>query len=225
MQKIRATLIKFAGSLGILGQEELFRLIAEEEDIIDASLKLVNEQSEAATVLEAYAQAEEEELKDIMMEVVRDTRDMNKAQMDMLTGLKEKFINGLSEIREKLIELDGPMDEKNKADKNLEKAKKNVEKSEKKLESTKLKAMPDKISAAEQAVTDAKAELEAAEKALTEASSNLDKVSAEIRTFKKEKLKAAFTAYSDLSKAYHQKCVEILTEYGGAIQKIKPEAE
>ncbi|MHA1732568.1 MAG: hypothetical protein ACTSU5_11545 [Promethearchaeota archaeon] len=225
MQKIRAALFKFAASIGILGQEELFRLIAEETDIIDARLKLAKEQEEAATVLEAYAQAEEEEIKDIMMEVVRDTRDMNKAQMELLGGLKEQYIDVLSTIREKLLELDEPIKEKNKVDSALEKAKKNLDSKRKKAEQAKIKADPAKVSAAEDAVKTAESELAAAEEAQKAAQEKLDALSAEIRAYKKETLKKAFTNYTELGKAYHEKCLALLTEYGGAVKKIEPESE
>ncbi|GAB4317210.1 MAG: hypothetical protein Kow0069_19830 [Promethearchaeota archaeon] len=43
MQKIRSGLFKLLSSIGILANEELFSLIAEETDIINSSLRLSQE--------------------------------------------------------------------------------------------------------------------------------------------------------------------------------------
>lgn len=225
IQKIRSGLIKFAASVGLLAHEELFRLIKEEEDIIDASLEFCREREEAAQVLEQYAQAEEEELKNIMLEVVQHTRALNTAQTEMFSNIKEQYINNLATIRDKLAELDEPKSKAEDAEKALEKAQKTFDSKKKKLDGLKAKGdekSQAKVPSAQADFDQAQAELNAAKQAKEQADEELKRKSEEIKAFKKMKLKESFKNLTDLYKGYHGRALEILGELDTCVETITP---
>ncbi|GAB4317216.1 MAG: hypothetical protein Kow0069_19840 [Promethearchaeota archaeon] len=170
--------------------------------------------------MERYASAEEEETKAAMQKVVEHTKKLNEARAELLTKLRSDYIGVLEEIKLKLTEIDGPMKEHADAEKALASAQKKLDSKKKKLEAAKAKGDAAKISAKENDVTTAESEVESAKAALEKAKQTLDDKTKEIKDFKREKLKTALKNLTQLYRDYHQKCLEILTDYETSVEEI-----
>jgi hypothetical protein len=111
---------------------ELNKVILENKEFLDTSLKLVKESTDAISALKAFAANETPAIKDACVTVSEVLGTIEKSRTDLVTKLHAQFLGPLNKLAEEWKKVGNASKEDESSAKNLEKAKQDLDKAKKK---------------------------------------------------------------------------------------------
>jgi hypothetical protein len=194
---------------------ELNKVILENKEFLDTSLKLVKESNDAINALKAFAANETPAVKDAYIAVSEVLGTIEKSRTELVTKMQAQFLGPLNKLAEEWKKVGNASKEDESSAKNLEKAKQDLDKSKKKT--------ADKLKPGE--VEQGEAKVKAAQEKATKDHEAMAKVTADFAQIKVGTLKEVLLSLVILEGEFYQIASSMLAGTKDKIASINVQKE
>lgn len=189
---------------------EIAKVIKENNEMLNANLRLSKESNEAISSLKSYAQKESAAMQDALVGVSTALETIEKNRQDMVAKLQAEYIGPLNQLMEQWKGLQTTLSAAEKAEKDLESKQKDLEKK---------KAKPaEKVKPGE--IEEAESKVQAATSANAQAKEQAASATAKFNELKVNTLKSSFHALASIEEEFYSSSAKMLGESAAKVNAI-----